>query len=70
MTPNVEAQVLVPIWHAGKPIVLAENEPKPVISLPRADAVYLQSIGRVRIIDAAADEASAPASAPEKRKAK
>lgn len=54
---KVEAQVLKPIWHEGKPIDLVEGEVGPIISLEKADAAYLQSLGRVRIIEIEADEA-------------
>lgn len=54
---KVEAQVLKPIWHEGKPIDLVEGEAGPIISLEKADAVYLQSLGRVRIVESEADEA-------------
>lgn len=54
---KVEAQVLKPMWHEGKPIDLVEGEAGPIISLEKADAAYLQSLGRVRIIEIEADEA-------------
>lgn len=54
---KVEAQVLKPIWHEGKPIDLVEGEAGPIISLEKADAAYLQSLGRVRIVEIEADEA-------------
>ena len=54
---KVEAQVLKPIWHEGKPIDLVEGEVGPIISLEKADAAYLQSLGRVRIVEIEADEA-------------
>ena len=34
----------------GKPVVLEEGKAAPIIAMGKADAVYLQSIGRVRII--------------------
>lgn len=54
---KVEAQVLKPMWHEGKPIDLVEGEAGPIISLEKADAAYLQSLGRVRIVEIEADEA-------------
>lgn len=54
---KVEAQVLKPMWHEGKPIDLVEGEARPIISLEKADAAYLQSLGRVRIVEIEADEA-------------
>lgn len=54
---KVEAQVLKPIWHEGKPIDLVEGEAGPIISLEKTDAAYLQSLGRVRIVEIEADEA-------------
>lgn len=54
---KVEAQVLKPMWHEGKPIDLVEGEVGPIISLEKADAAYLQSLGRVRIVEIEADEA-------------
>ena len=54
---KVEAQVLKPMWHEGKPIDLVEGEAGPIISLEKADAAYLQSLGRVRIVESEADDA-------------
>lgn len=54
---KVEAQVLKPMWHEGKPIDLVEGEAGPIISLEKTDAAYLQSLGRVRIVEIEADEA-------------
>lgn len=54
---KVEAQVLKPMWHEGKPIDLVEGEAGPIISLEKSDAAYLQSLGRVRIVEIEADEA-------------
>ena len=52
---KVEAQVLKPMWHEGKPIDLVEGEAGPIISLEKTDAAYLQSLGRVRIVRFSAD---------------
>lgn len=52
---QVEVEVLQPLWFDGKPVVLEEGKAAPVIAMGKADAVYLQSIGRVRLIEA--DEA-------------
>ncbi len=47
---QVEVEVLQPLWFDGKPVVLEEGKAAPIIAMGKADAVYLQSIGRVRII--------------------
>lgn len=66
---NVEVQILRAVWIDGAPVTPEEGQPLPVFSLPRADAVYLQSIGRARLVEAEAP-AEAPVEAPAKRKAK
>lgn len=48
---QVEVEVLQPLWFDGKPVVLEEGKAAPVIAMGKADAVYLQSIGRVRLIE-------------------
>ncbi len=53
---KVETEVIEPLWFEGKQIEPEEGKPAPVIALSRSDAVYLQSIGRVRIIEAAPEE--------------
>jgi len=53
---KVEAEVLQPAWYEGKQVIPEEGNPAPIVQLERSDAVYLQSIGRVRIIEAAPEE--------------
>lgn len=65
MQGKVEVEVIQPLWFEGAQIELKEGEPAPVIPLPKSEAVYLQSIGRVRIIEAETVEAK-----PKKAKAK
>lgn len=48
---QVEAEVLQPMWFEGKQIEPEEGQPAPVIALAKSDAVYLQAIGRVRILE-------------------
>lgn len=62
---KVECRVIKPMWHLGRPIELPADQPAPVISLENSEAVYLQSIGRVQIIDAEAEAqvAAEPAAA-------
>ena len=62
---NVEVEVIAPIWHAGSQVA-PDGDKFPVISLPQSDAVYLQGIGRVRIIE----QEAKPEAKPAARKAK
>lgn len=48
---QVEAEVLQPMWFEGKQIEPEEGQPAPIVALGKADATYLQSIGRVRIVE-------------------
>ena len=52
MSTELEVQVIQPCWIGGKPIEIKEGEAFPVVSLPRADAIYLEGIGRVRLVEA------------------
>lgn len=68
---KVECRVTRPIWHLGKQIELTDDAPAPVISLESSEAMYLQSLGRVQIIDADAEaEAEAAAKAQAEAEAK
>lgn len=45
----MEVEVIRPMWFEGKQTGPgADGEANPVIDLPNADAVYLETIGRVR----------------------
>ena len=48
---QVEVEILQPMWFEGKQIAPEEGKAAPVIAMGKADAVYLQSIGRVRLIE-------------------
>lgn len=65
---QVEAEVLQPMWFEGEQIAPEEGKPAPIIALGKSDAVYLQSIGRVRII--VAEPEAKPANAKNAKKAK
>lgn len=56
---NTEVEVIEPIWHNGEQIE-PQGEKPTIIALPRSEAVYLQGIGRVRIIEPAKNSAKAP----------
>lgn len=53
---KLEAEVLQAAWYEGKQVIPEEGKPAPIVQLERSDAVYLQSIGRVRVVEAAAAE--------------
>ena len=46
----MEVEVIKPMLHEGKRVAPGEGGDNPVINLPDADAVYLETIGRVRRI--------------------
>lgn len=48
---QVEAEVLQPMWFEGKQVIPEEGKAAPIVSLPKSEASYLQTIGRVRIVE-------------------